>query len=263
MDLRKKVYPCLQENKTSPLVLLHGWAFDSRIWQDLIKPLQAFTQVITLDLPGFGDNHEAWFNDEEDICKKIVQTMPPHAIYAGWSLGGMLVTKIAAMFPERVAGIITLATSISFIERKGWTQGMDIAEFQDFYNAVEKDPKRALKRFYLLVSQGDQLARQQLGWLQNIVIQAEDYCNLLPTLSLLRRINNCDDIHRLRAPGLHIFGEQDRLVPLSVAQKLTDSSVQYRNHRQQCNLLKKTGHLVFWPSERVTLSIKDFLTELH
>ena len=214
MDLHKKVYPCLQGNRAAPLVLLHGWAFDSRIWHDLIKPLQAFTQVITLDLPGFGDNQWAWSDDVEDICEKIVQTMPPCAIYAGWSLGGMLATKIAANFSERVSGIITLATNISFIQRENWSQGMGISEFQDFYNAVEKDPKRALKRFYLLVSQGDQLAHQQFSWLQNLAIQSGDYRNLLPTLSFLRVINNCDDIHKLRVPGLHIFGEQDRLVPL-------------------------------------------------
>ena len=139
---------------------------------------------------------------------------------------------------------------------------MGISEFQDFYNAVEKDPKRALKRFYLLVSQGDQLAHQQFSWLQNLAIQSGDYRNLLPTLSFLRVINNCDDIHKLRVPGLHIFGEQDRLVPLSVVQKLTDSFEQYGNNRQQFDRLKKTGHLVFWPSERVTSLIKKFLTEL-
>ena len=259
--LNKTTYPCLGENTLSPLVLLPGWSFDSRIWQDLIKSLQQFTRVITLDLPGFGDNHWAFWNEAEAVCENIVRTMPPRAVYAGWSLGGMLATKIAANFPERVAGIITLATNVSFVESQSWPHGMSIDKFKTFYNAVEKDLEEALKRFHLMIAQGDQLHRQQFRWLQAVATQTSGYNNLLAMLSLLAKISNCDDIHRLQAPGLHIFGEQDHLVPLSAVQQLMESGAQ-GNNRQQYQRLENTGHLVFWPSDRVVPSIKKFLTEL-
>ena len=158
--LNKTTYPCLGKNTGSSLVLLPGWSFDSRIWQDLIRSLQEFTRVITLDLPGFGNNHWAFWNEAEAVCENIVRTMPTRAVYAGWSLGGMLATKIAVSFPDRVVGLITLATNASFIQRDRWPYGMNIADFQDFYTAVDTNPEQALKRFRLLLSQGDRLARQ-------------------------------------------------------------------------------------------------------
>jgi pimeloyl-ACP methyl ester esterase len=261
--LQKKVHPCLQETSAAPLVLLPGWGFDSSLWQDLIQPLQKFTQVITLDLPGFGDNHLVPWRGQEDICRQIVRIMPPQALYAGWSLGGMLATKIAATFPDRAAGIITLATNVSFIERYGWPHAMSIADFQNFYAAVERDPEHALKRFRLLISQGDQLDRQQLRWLHTVSLKPADYDGLLPALFLLKEINNCEEINGLKVPGLHIFGEQDRLVPLLAVQTLAGLSIQHKNCRQQFYPLKNTGHLVFWPNERVVSLVKNFLTALQ
>lgn len=258
------MYPCLQENSTaSPLVLLPGWGFDSGLWQDLIKPLQRFTQVITLDLPGFGDNHLVSWCGQEDICQQIVRAMPPKALYAGWSLGGMLATKIAATFPDRAVGIITLATNTSFIERCSWPHAMSTANFQHFYTTVEKDPEYALKRFRLLISQGDQLDRQQLRWLRTVATPTANYHFLLPALSLLKEINNGKEVKRLQVPGLHIFGEQDHLVPLLAAQTLAQLSRQHKNDRQQYCQLKNTGHLVFWPNERVISLIEIFLTTLQ
>ena len=116
--LQKTVYSCLQADSLAPLVLLPGWSFDSRIWQDLIKPLQHYTQVITLDLPGFGNNHWAPLRGQEDLCQQIMQIMPPRAVYAGWSLGGMLATKIATTFPDRTMGIINLSHQCQFCRNR-------------------------------------------------------------------------------------------------------------------------------------------------
>ena len=260
--LYKKIHTRSQVNSGVPLVLLPGWGFDSRIWQDLLEPLQLFSQIITLDLPGFSDNRSITWYGQEEICHQIVQTMPPQAFYAGWSLGGMLATKIAATFPNRVMGIITLATNISFIQRDRWPHAMDAINFQNFYRAVDNAPEQTLKRFHLLISQGDELSRQQFKWLQAMGAQAADYKQLLPALSLLKEIDNSEDICKLQVPGLHIFGEQDHLVPASAVKRLVDLFVQNNYYQQQCHLLKNTGHLVFWPGNRVIPLIKSFVTRV-
>lgn len=266
--LHTKVYPCLQADSAAPLVLLPGWSFDSRLWQDLIEPLQRYTQVITLDLPGFGDNRWASWRGQEDICRQIVRVMPPRALYAGWSLGGMLATRIAADFPDRVMGIITLAANASFIERRSWTHGMSGAEFQTFYNAIDTDMGRTLKRFHVLLAQGDQLNSQQLKWLRTVAAQPADYNSLLPALSLLKDIDNRGPMHRLQAPGLHIFGDRDHLVPSSAVQALAALSAQSTkqrtiHRRQHYHLLNNVGHLVFWPHTRVMPLIKTFINGLQ
>lgn len=258
------VHSCLRQQSVDclSLVLLPGWGFDRRLWRELVAPLQGYARVITLDLPGFGDNRLVSWGRQEDICRQIVEAMPARAVYAGWSLGGMLATRIAADFPDRVVGIITLATNASFIERYHWPDAMDAVDFQHFYDAVVDYPRRALKRFCQLLTKGDKLARQQLRWLRNTATQSADYPNLAAALSLLKALDNSDRIGGLQAPGLHIFGERDRLVPVSTMSALKQLSSGNRYNRQQYYCLNDVGHLVFWPNKRVISLIGHFLAEL-
>ena len=134
--------------------------------------------------------------------------------------------------------------------------------FGSFMMLPVRDPAQLLKRFHLLLAQGDKLGRQQLKWLRTVATPTSDYKSLLPALSLLEAINNCNFISKLQTPGLHVFGDRDSVVPLSAARRLTALSTQYKDHRQQCHLLKDTGHLVFWPSGRVASLIHNYLTTL-
>ena len=56
--LEIRTHPCSEkaDQNLAPLVLLHGWASNSQVWQPLIPLLSPHVDVITVDLPGFGQS---------------------------------------------------------------------------------------------------------------------------------------------------------------------------------------------------------------
>ncbi len=59
----------------TPLVFIHGWGVNSAVWQPIIEPLAKHYQVITIDLPGFGENAHVQLDDYSlaNIANLIVQ----------------------------------------------------------------------------------------------------------------------------------------------------------------------------------------------
>ena len=55
--LSSRLYPCSGSKILPvPVVLIHGWGNDSRVWEPLLPCLAPGVDVIVVDLPGFGDS---------------------------------------------------------------------------------------------------------------------------------------------------------------------------------------------------------------
>jgi carboxylesterase BioH (pimeloyl-CoA synthesis) len=76
------------------LVLLHGWGFNSELFNDLIDQYKNQYRITKIDLPGHGrsDNVDGGLNE---WCNEIIKILPNNPILLGWSLGGLLAIKIA------------------------------------------------------------------------------------------------------------------------------------------------------------------------
>ena len=120
-----------------PLVFIHGWASDASIWQWIIALLPKEYPIYALDLPGFGDPHktqvessleplssrdqnlEKLESDPFDVeittlgipssikplLKSIASKLTEPVILIGWSLGGMIATALAGLYPTKSTGI--------------------------------------------------------------------------------------------------------------------------------------------------------------
>ncbi len=98
-----------------PLVLIHGIGLDRSIWDGVLPALEAGHQVIAYDLPGHGEapgalveptlkafaDHAVGVLDENDIDR---------AVLVGFSLGGMINRRVAMDHPDRVAGLVVIAS---------------------------------------------------------------------------------------------------------------------------------------------------------
>ena len=283
--LATREYSCQGDSiQSEPLVLIHGWGCDSKIWQAVLPELTQYLNVITIDLPGFGESNffQATTNQAasseqrsvldtslENYLDSILAVLPERCGLMGWSLGGMLATALVSRYPSRFTNLITLASNPTFVQKKGWLSAMPKKTFAAFSEMFQQQPALCLKRFHGLQCQGDQHERNVLKALKALVgLKAivnqgaspevnddTSHAAWLRGLELLTEIDNRDAISSLEVRGLHIFGEADQLVPVSAADILSGL-----NAHQQVDVLKSTSHIPQLSCPQVLASkVLDFI----
>lgn len=83
------------------VLMVHGWASSSRMWQRLMDDLADRYRCTALDLPGFGESdkpHDSWYSIARyvQIVEQFSQTLGLHEpALVGHSMGGTIVLSIA------------------------------------------------------------------------------------------------------------------------------------------------------------------------
>jgi pimeloyl-ACP methyl ester carboxylesterase len=101
----------------APVLLLHGWPYDPRCYDDVVPPLVAIgCRVIVPYLRGFGatrflsadtprsGQQAALGNDLRELLDALGIE---RAVLAGYDWGGRAACVVAALWPERVRGLVT------------------------------------------------------------------------------------------------------------------------------------------------------------
>jgi len=97
----------------TPLVLLHAGVADRRSWRETAMHLDA--PLIAYDRRGFGDTPPSPepFTHLADLLAVLDAAGAPQAWLVGNSMGGALALDTALSAPERVAGLVLIATAVS------------------------------------------------------------------------------------------------------------------------------------------------------
>jgi 3-oxoadipate enol-lactonase len=237
----------------NPLVLLHGFPLDSRIWRELIPPLAAHARVITLDLPGFGKSTTTKPFTMETIADDVHQLL--HDIgalpceLAGLSMGGYVALAYAKKYLADLRGLILIDTRsqadtpqgrearnamIALANTKG---SMAVAE-QMFPKMLgpNPDPKVAAELMDIMKAcpvKGIQYALDAMR-------DRPDSTDLLPTLAL---------------PTLIIVGESDAITPPELSRTMHQAIP-----GSKLSIIPSAGHMS--PMEQpaaVANAIQEFL----
>ncbi|VXC98419.1 Pimeloyl-(acyl-carrier protein) methyl ester esterase [Pseudomonas sp. 8Z] len=195
------------------LILLPGWGLDGVVLQALAETLGGAVQVHTPVLPRLASGALSDWLDELDV------RLPTDCWLAGWSLGGMLATALAARRGEQCRGLISLASNACFVARPDWPSAMSPVTFEAFYQSCEQQPDATRKRFAMLCAQGAKDTRGLSRQLQAHPLAAEP-AQLLAGLRLLAALDNRQALSTYTGPQLHLLAEQDALVPAAAADGL-------------------------------------------
>jgi pimeloyl-ACP methyl ester carboxylesterase len=101
----------------TPVVLVHGWPTDSRLWDRQIPVLAARHRVIAPDLPGFGESDPpASGRTGLDLLQRsllglLAATGIERASFVGHDLGGPAVLLTAIRNPDRVERLVVMDTT--------------------------------------------------------------------------------------------------------------------------------------------------------
>jgi pimeloyl-ACP methyl ester carboxylesterase len=197
-----------------PLLMLAGIASDGASWGPLTPLLADRFRLILMDNRGSGRTKSEGEIAMRDILGDAVALLDRLGIEAGYvlghSMGGMLGQRLAAAHPERVRGLVTLATS----DRIGMKERLLFEELERLY--FELPPQR----WFALLFQwlfSDRFFRDPANVAAAAEAAAEypyrqfpeDFARQVVALKALPAI----DLTAIRCPVLAIAAAQDLLIP--------------------------------------------------
>lgn len=230
------------QGQGNPLVLFHGWGFDSQIWSPLLSALTNHHQLYLVDLPGFGLTPQM---EWEEFKPALINQLPANFSLAGWSMGGLFASRLAIEEPHRVSHLVNIASSPYFIREENWP-GVDRHILQSFYHDVANNPQQTLQAFIKL-----QLQDQPLHMMEH-----------MPTVNALRSgldvLVNWDlrqALTHVNKPVFYMFGRLDAITPRKTMTTMQER-YPYFNYLQ----FAKAAHVPFLSHpEQFIVALNEFL----
>jgi pimeloyl-ACP methyl ester carboxylesterase len=203
----------------TPLVLLHAFPLDHRMWDGVRDGIADHVELVTPDQRGFGGT--ALGGDEPDltaVAEDVVAGLRGRrVVLGGCSMGGYVAMAVLRAAPELVAGLVLVSTRATAdtgagrekrhamaarIEEEG-THFVPEAVLPTLLGAEthERRPE-VVEAVRTLVSEQDGAA---IAWAQRAMAARQDATDLL---------------RRTDVPALIIRGEQDELIPAEDADAL-------------------------------------------
>lgn len=203
------------------LVLLHGWGLNAEVWQSIVPRLSPHFRLHLVDLPGYGRSQGFGALSLAEMAQRLLPHLPPRALLLGWSLGGLVATELALLAPQRIAGVISVASSPCFTAGEAWP-GIKPETLATFRAQLNSDFQRTVERFLALQTLGTDSARQDARRLKEVVLAQPmpPVAVLDGGLAILREVDLRDRLPHLAIPFLRLYGALDGLVPRRVASLL-------------------------------------------
>jgi pimeloyl-[acyl-carrier protein] methyl ester esterase len=225
------------------LVFLHGWGVNSGVWQPLINVLKNEFCITTIDLPGYGCNHQQLPTpyNLQNIAQTVAEHLPANCILIGWSLGGLVAQKIAYIYPEKLKQLVLICSSPKFAKGADWP-GIDHNVLVFFSQQLTLDFTKTLQRFLAIQVIGCVNAKQDAKTIKQAVRQfpPPSPIALSAGLDMLQNIDLREQFKTLLIPCHMFLGRLDTLVPNKVA-----SIVQHLNSKVIVEVITDASHAPF------------------
>ncbi|EGN74487.1 putative pimeloyl-BioC--CoA transferase BioH [Idiomarina sp. A28L] len=211
-----------------PLVLLHGWGLNQAIWFPIRELLVRDFQVITVDLPGFGES--AWNAGDKDFqhaCSRVMEQLIQHIgkpfHLVGWSLGGLFAMQMALDYPTYIKRLTTISSSPCFMARGDWP-GIKQETLEAFRYQLTNDFHKTLERFLAVQALGSPAAREEIKTMRTLLAERPEPHPkaLIAGLRWLAEVDLRRLLAQLSVPLLRMYGRRDSLVPIATSSAVTD-----------------------------------------
>jgi len=207
----------------APLVLLHGFAMNAGLFAPLLPALSHRHRVHAVDIPGHGRSPAIAPFDLASLAEAVDAAIDAPALTVlGWSLGGQIALQWALAHPARIARLVLVAATPSFVARDDWPHAMTAQTLSRFGDELRASYRLTLQRFLALQVHGSDEGRATLDVLRRRLFErGEPSAKALD--AALRVLADGDlrpTLTRIRAPALVIGGDRDALVPLAATREL-------------------------------------------
>lgn len=244
-----------------PLLCLHGHPGSGACMDVFTERLSQHFTTLAPDLRGYGQSKASTPFAMTDHLSDLDALLEAHNIdefmILGWSLGGILAMELAMRHPERVKGLILVATSAhpwGDHPRTGWRDDL-LTGIASLINLVvpgwrwniEWLGKRSLLR-YLIQKHTPDTYRYLARYAVPAFLQTSRFANRALGDALRSRYNRLTDLEQIDCSCLVLAGACDRHITAA-------SSLETADSLKHCNrkVYEATAHLFPWEIPDVVL----------
>ena len=254
---KKVAYQVSGIRNGTPIVLVHGFCEDSRVWDEFKPDLEEEHSVVCIDLPGFGASEviaDVSITDMAEAVKGVIdQLQLDQFVYVGHSMGGYVGAAFAQNYGDQLLGLVMFHShpfadseqkkvarqkAIDFIGR----QGHVLYAKQLFPNLFA--PGYARSNAFLM----EKLTFRAISYPAAAIVNALN--------AMQNRPDNSTALAELSCPVLFIIGEVDSVMDLETSMAQT-----HLPNIADIQVLPKIGHMgMFEARKKCSKFIRHFVS---
>lgn len=262
---------CDSRGSGFPILCLHGHPGSARTMAVFCDRLSQQYRTLAPDLRGYGASRvrQSFRLEEslEDLVALLDRQGIQRCVVLGWSLGGILALELALRYPQRVAGLVLIATAarpVGSHPRPAWLEVVNTGLASLINLVIPGHPwvieglgKRSLYRY--LLQQHSPAAYHRLAkegfW---AFVKTSPQAHQALNRAMAQGYNRLPDLDRIQVPSLVLCGERDRHI---TAQASLETARHLPQATSRC--YPNTAHLLPWEIPDILLNDIEAWLEHH
>jgi len=200
------------------LILIPGWATDSRVWEHVISDLRDIvgwaSPTTSLNWCDFLGEPDA--NPLPEFCESECKI-----ILVGWSLGGLVAIQLAHEYPDKVAGVVLISSTSRMLEDDDYV-GVSPVALSAMRRRFNRQPGRVIRDFFTSCCSPDHREKLVAAFCERA--ENIDMGQLDRGLAFLERTDLRSVLKEIESPVLVIHGEEDAIIPIESGAYLADNA---------------------------------------
>ncbi|AIG74199.1 Hypothetical protein AJAP_06405 [Amycolatopsis japonica] len=207
-----------------PLVLLHAFPVDARMWDAVRAPLSERLRLITPDQRGLGRSPLPETDREPDLddaARDVVALLDrlelDKVVLGGCSMGGYLTMAVLRLAPERVGGLV-------FIDTKATADTPEAAQARhDVAARVETEGAGWMPEAVTPGLLAEKARPEVVERLRELITTQPPSGIAWAARAMAARPDSLETLRSVDVPALVVVGEEDGLTPLEAANTLVET----------------------------------------
>ncbi len=256
------------------VVLIHGAWASHEWWKEQIPVLSTRYRVLALDVRGHGRSSRlrrpsSVKKFSEDLHELLTHLNVEEAALIGWSMGGLISLQYTVDHPEVVRALVLIASRAhkkrrgydplkEYLEKLAETMAFSLSSPFEFFMALD-NKEYYMREFRREVEDmfTEKASEELIDWAMR-AIQVNSPEDLVNVSLSIKDFDLSAKLSEIKVPTLIIAGGRDRMVPLSLTEKLKEIP------NSEMVVFPDAGHyLLLEEPEKVNACLMSFLQKAY